>query len=82
MPEELAVAAILAAVSLTVFARPREARGRSIPPPDHVPARLDEAESAVRDQLYGDARSSDAVVIVRPGRGGRRGSRRRGRPRR
>jgi hypothetical protein len=80
MPEELALAAILAAVSLTVYARPREARGRSIPPPSHVPARLDEAESAVRDQLYGDARSSDAVVVVRPRRRGRRGSRRRGGP--
>jgi hypothetical protein len=81
MPEELALAVILAALSLAVFARPREARGRSVPPPDHVPARLDRAESVVRDQLYGGARSSHTVV-VRPGGGGRRASRRRARARR
>jgi hypothetical protein len=82
MPEELALAVILAALSLAVFARPREARGRSVPGPDHVPARLDRAESVVRDQLYGGARSSHTVVIVRPGGGDRRASPRRARARR
>ena len=74
MAEELALALILAAVSLTLFVRPREARGRSVAPPTRVPTRPDQAESAVRDQLYGEARSSDAVVPLRPRR---RASRRR-----
>jgi hypothetical protein len=67
MPEELALAVVVAGLSVTAFVRLREARVESAPPPKPLPARREEVESAVRNQLYGDART-DAVVVLKPPR--------------